>query len=116
MRVRLVGGLAVAVDGTRARDWLNVSRHERTAKRNARASAYFDYGACSGSNQNSFPGSLRKAEHHVLRTVAEHILDHDFFCPTANKPAHKEMKQATRQLIVEYVTSHADGLRLGTGS
>lgn len=66
-----------------------------------------------------------KAVHHLLRTVAdrtqatgrvpsandiEAILDAGFFLPTANKPAHRQLKDAARRLIVEYVTTHADDL------
>lgn len=67
-----------------------------------------------------------KAVHHVLRTVAERtratgevphaahieaILDASFFLPTANKPAHRQLKDAARRLINEYATSHADDLQ-----
>ena len=67
-----------------------------------------------------------KAVHHVLRTVADQtretgvvptdseidqILDESFFLPTANKPAHRQLKAAGRRLITEYATSHADDLR-----
>jgi DNA helicase II / ATP-dependent DNA helicase PcrA len=66
-----------------------------------------------------------KAVHHVLRTVADQtqttgevptgseinaILDASFFLPTANKPAHRQLKDAARRLIVEYATAHADDL------
>jgi len=66
-----------------------------------------------------------KAVHHVLRTVADQtqatgevptsseidaILDASFFLPTANKPAHRQLKDAARRLIVEYATTHADDL------
>jgi DNA helicase-2/ATP-dependent DNA helicase PcrA len=66
-----------------------------------------------------------KAVHHVLRTVAdstqangsvptideiETILDASFFLPTANKPAHRQLKEAARRLVVEYTASHADDL------
>ena len=66
-----------------------------------------------------------KAVHHVLRTVAQHtqeqgeipttaeidaILDASFFLPTANKPAHKQLKTAARRLVTEYSTNHADDL------
>ena len=62
-----------------------------------------------------------KAVHHVLRTIAERtkalgiaptadelrsILDNSFFLPTANKPAHKQMKEAARRLVAEYVNKH----------
>lgn len=66
-----------------------------------------------------------KAVHHVLRTVAETtrdtgmiptpdqidaILDESFFLPTANKPAHRQLKDAGRRLIQEYASSHSDDL------
>jgi DNA helicase-2/ATP-dependent DNA helicase PcrA len=66
-----------------------------------------------------------KAVHHVLRTVADQtqttgqvptgaqidaILDASFFLATANKPAHRQLKDAARRLIVEYATAHADDL------
>ncbi|MFZ6005772.1 MAG: ATP-dependent helicase [Actinomycetota bacterium] len=66
-----------------------------------------------------------KAVHHVLRTVAERtrdsgavpskdeidiILDESFFLPTANKPAHRQLKEAGRRLVTEYATDHADDL------
>jgi DNA helicase-2/ATP-dependent DNA helicase PcrA len=38
------------------------------------------------------------------------ILDSSFFLPTANKPAHRQLKEAARRLISEYVTSHTDDL------
>jgi DNA helicase-2/ATP-dependent DNA helicase PcrA len=70
-----------------------------------------------------------KAVHHVLRTVAEitratgkvptraqidEILNHNFFLPTANKVAHRQLKDAARRFIVEYITTHAADLhRIG---
>jgi DNA helicase-2/ATP-dependent DNA helicase PcrA len=66
-----------------------------------------------------------KAVHHLLRTVADHtrttgrvptgaqvddILDQSFFLPTANKPAHRQLKAAARRLISEYTAEHADDL------
>lgn len=66
-----------------------------------------------------------KAVHHVLRTVAEAtkergavptpeevdaILNSSFFLPTANKPAHRQLKDAARRLLIEYTASHADDL------
>ncbi|MGD0876277.1 MAG: ATP-dependent DNA helicase [Acidimicrobiales bacterium] len=66
-----------------------------------------------------------KAVHHVLRTVADatrssgqvptsaeidDILDGGFFLPTANKPAHRQLKDAARRLINEYASNHADDL------
>jgi DNA helicase-2/ATP-dependent DNA helicase PcrA len=66
-----------------------------------------------------------KAVHHVLRTVADHtqatgqvpselevdgILDGSFFLPTANKPAHRQLKATARRLVTTYVADHADDL------
>lgn len=66
-----------------------------------------------------------KSVHHVLRRVAEHtqengkvptprqidgLLDDNFFLPTANKPAHRQLKDAARNLINEYTKNHADDL------
>ena len=66
-----------------------------------------------------------KAVHHVMRAVAEvtkadgrvpssgeidRILDHSFFLPTANKPAHRQLKEAARRLITTYARDHADDL------
>ena len=66
-----------------------------------------------------------KAVHHVLRTVADAtketgavptpsdvdaILDTSFFLPTANKPAHRQLKAAARRLLNEYTSSHVDDL------
>ncbi len=66
-----------------------------------------------------------KAVHHALRILAEntrstgdlprpadidHILDENFFLPTANKPAHRQLKDSARRLLAEYVRSHADDL------
>ncbi|MHB1533162.1 MAG: RecB family exonuclease [Acidimicrobiales bacterium] len=66
-----------------------------------------------------------KAVHHVLRSVADRtqaegrvptpteiddLLDTSFFLPSANKPAHRQLKDAARRLIVEYVSDHADDL------
>jgi len=62
-----------------------------------------------------------KAVHHVMRTVAEEtqatghtpaptridtILDENFFIPTANKVAHRQLKDAARRLIATYVSEH----------
>lgn len=66
-----------------------------------------------------------KAVHHVLRAVAERtraagsaptmsevdeILHDDFFLPTANKPAHKQMKAAARRLVSDYIDHHESDL------
>jgi DNA helicase II / ATP-dependent DNA helicase PcrA len=62
-----------------------------------------------------------KAVHHVLRSIAETtrdtgsvptawqidaILDSSFFLPTANKVAHRQLKDAARRLITSYATMH----------
>jgi DNA helicase-2/ATP-dependent DNA helicase PcrA len=62
-----------------------------------------------------------KAVHHVLRSIAEttretgnvptpdeidNILDHSFFLPTANKAAHRQLKNAARRLIGTYASKH----------
>lgn len=62
-----------------------------------------------------------KAVHHMLRAVADHtrehgmvpssreidrMLDDRFFLPTANKVAHREMKEAARRLVGQYVTDY----------
>ena len=66
-----------------------------------------------------------KAVHHVLRTIAEstrasgevpagaeltEILDDAFFLPTANKAAHRQLKEAATRLVTEYTTRHSDDL------
>lgn len=66
-----------------------------------------------------------KAVHHMLRSVADHtrerghvptpgeidrMLDRQFFLPTANKPAHKEMKDAARRLIGDYMSTYESDL------
>ena len=67
-----------------------------------------------------------KAVHHVMRTVAEAtkaqgrvptpaeidaLLDHSFFLPSANKPAHRQLKDAARRLVTTYVQKHEADLR-----
>lgn len=62
-----------------------------------------------------------KAVHHVMRAVAEatrasgqvptpdeidEILDESFFLPTANKPAHRQLKHAARRLVTTYAERH----------
>lgn len=66
-----------------------------------------------------------KAVHHVLRTLADvtrstgavptpseidDILNQSFFLPTANKPAHRQLKDAARRLVTEYAGAHSDDL------
>ena len=66
-----------------------------------------------------------KAVHHVMRAVANYtksggrvpteaevdeILDASFFLPTANKPAHRQLKSAARRLVTEYINAHSDDL------
>jgi DNA helicase II / ATP-dependent DNA helicase PcrA len=66
-----------------------------------------------------------KAVHHVMRRMAEEterlervpnddeiaeILDASFFLPAANKVAHRELKEAARQLVVTYRDRHAEDL------
>jgi ATP-dependent DNA helicase UvrD/PcrA len=66
-----------------------------------------------------------KAVHHVMRAVAEatkaagqvpspteidDILDATFFLPTANKPAHRQLKDAARRLVTTYTEKHEDDL------
>lgn len=66
-----------------------------------------------------------KAVHHVMRAVAEAtratgrtptpvqveaILDSAFFLPTANKPAHRQLRDAARRLVATYIERHEDDL------
>lgn len=66
-----------------------------------------------------------KAVHHVMRTVAEatrttgtvpsadeidRLLDESFFLPSANKPAHRELKRAARELVGTYTERYEDDL------
>ncbi len=66
-----------------------------------------------------------KAVHHVMRAVAEatkatgqvptpeeidRILDASFFLPTANKPAHRQLRDAARRLVLTYADKHEDDL------
>ena len=66
-----------------------------------------------------------KAIHHVMRMVAEAtratgavptpgeidvILDRSFFLPTANKPAHRQLKAAARRLVSSYAREHEEDL------
>lgn len=66
-----------------------------------------------------------KAVHHVLRRVAETtrdtgqvptsseidaLLDSSFFLPTANKVAHRQLKDAARRLVTTYATKHEGDL------
>jgi len=67
-----------------------------------------------------------KAVHHMLRRLAEftkernsapnmaqiqHMLEAHFFLPVANKPAHRQMKEAALNLMTQYTNHHADDLR-----
>jgi DNA helicase-2/ATP-dependent DNA helicase PcrA len=66
-----------------------------------------------------------KAVHHVMRAVAETtkatgsvpdpseidaILDESFFLPTANKAAHRQLKDAARRLVASYAREHPEDL------
>jgi DNA helicase-2/ATP-dependent DNA helicase PcrA len=66
-----------------------------------------------------------KAVHHVMRAVAEAtraagrvpsptaidaILDVSFFLPTANKVAHRELRDAARRLVTRYAVEYEDDL------
>ncbi len=66
-----------------------------------------------------------KAVHHMLRRLADWtkergdvpnpgqiatLLDHDFFLPTANKPAHRNLKTAAERLLRTYADKHQDDL------
>lgn len=66
-----------------------------------------------------------KAVHHVMREVAEatrakgtipspaeidQLLDQSFFLPSANKPAHRQLKRAARRLVTTYTEKHEDDL------
>jgi DNA helicase II / ATP-dependent DNA helicase PcrA len=66
-----------------------------------------------------------KAVHHMMRSVAEctkesgrvpsaaeidSLLDSSFFLPTANKVAHRQLKDAARRLVQTYAVDHADEL------
>ncbi len=66
-----------------------------------------------------------RAVHHVLQTVAaitratgrvpnegelDDLLDANFFLPTANKVAHRQLKQAAGRLVKNYASQHADDL------
>ncbi len=62
-----------------------------------------------------------KAVHHVMRAISEatkasgrvptpseigDILDESFFLPSANKPAHRELKESARRLVTTYTERH----------
>ncbi len=66
-----------------------------------------------------------KAVHHVLRMVAEQtkatgkipspkqlakLLDTNFFLPAANKPAHRQLKEAAHRLVSSYAKDHPEDL------
>ena len=40
----------------------------------------------------------------------DRMLDLHFFLPIANKPAHRQMKEAAHRLMNTYATDHADDL------
>jgi DNA helicase-2/ATP-dependent DNA helicase PcrA len=40
----------------------------------------------------------------------EAILDASFYLPTANKPAHRQLKDAARRLVANYAAEHPDDL------
>jgi superfamily I DNA/RNA helicase len=65
------------------------------------------------------------ADFHVMRAVTEAtratgrtpspaqveaILDSAFFLPTANKPAHRQLRDAARRLVATYIEQHEDDL------
>lgn len=67
-----------------------------------------------------------KAVHHLMRTVAEEtqatgqvpsaaridqLLDEHFFVPAANKPLHRQLKDAARRLVAAYADNHPDDLQ-----
>lgn len=153
---------------TRARDWLSISRHERTKSRLVGPSRYYQelahlevspdditlppievpdrgeddpisitYSELAAFMNCGHAFRLReligfqprlapelgygKAVHHVMRAVAEatkasqqvptaheidEILDTSFFLPTANKPAHRQLKDAARRLITTYAEKY----------
>jgi DNA helicase-2/ATP-dependent DNA helicase PcrA len=66
-----------------------------------------------------------KAVHHMLRRLAEvtkergavpngaqitTMLNRDFFLPIANKPAHRNLKEAAQRLLMTYAREHQDDL------
>jgi DNA helicase-2/ATP-dependent DNA helicase PcrA len=66
-----------------------------------------------------------KAVHHVMRAIAEatrasgrvptaaeidDLLDASFFLPTANKPAHRQLRDAARRLVLTYIERHEEDL------
>ncbi len=67
-----------------------------------------------------------KAVHHVMRVLAEEtmktgkvptqdavqgIIDREFFLPTANKVAHRELKTEAEKLVTRYIKDFGDELR-----
>lgn len=67
-----------------------------------------------------------KAVHHVMRVIAEEtmatgalptldevqkVIDREFFLPTANKVAHKELKKEAERLVKRYVTNYGEELK-----
>lgn len=157
---------------TRARDWLSLSRYERTAARRATASPYhceitgfaatqplplpetrrivreegeepltLSFSEVAAYRSCGFAYRLRsllgfqpffapelgygKAVHHVMRTIAEHtracgappgtaeldlLFSDGFFLPAASKPAHAQLKMATRRLVDRYLAAYSDDL------
>lgn len=66
-----------------------------------------------------------KAVHHIMRNVAEYtrthrrppspdqlniIFDDSFYLPAANKPGHRQMKEAARRLVDKYISTYGDDL------
>ena len=67
-----------------------------------------------------------KAVHHVMRVIAEgtiaagalptldevqKVIDREFFMPTANKVAHKELKKEAERLVKRYVQEYGEDLK-----
>jgi DNA helicase-2/ATP-dependent DNA helicase PcrA len=67
-----------------------------------------------------------KAVHHVMRVLAEEtmktghvpsadavqgIIDREFFLPTANKVAHRELKTEAERLVTRYIKTYGEELR-----
>ena len=67
-----------------------------------------------------------KAVHHVMRVIAEDtvksgevpsadhvqsVIDREFFLPTANKVAHRELKMEAERLVKKYINEYGDELK-----